>query len=618
MTFSKAQFFELSLEMLCVASFEGYFLELNPIWSRVLGWSDDELKARPFLDFVHTDDQASTRAAAARLGEEGADVVNFENRYRCRDGGHRWLRWNATVDPDAGCILAVAHDVTDLHEALAQLRFATEAAERANLAKSAFLANMSHELRTPLNSIIGFTQVLTKNREGNLSDRQLDYLQRVLRNGSHLLALINDILDVSKIESGKLEVVREPVSVEAVLRRVAASLEPQAASARVTLLVEALRGSDIVVADGKRLEQVVLNLAANAIKFTPPGGRVLLRRVDGSDGRPHRIDVVDTGRGVPPDALGRVFEAFEQVDRSDSREHGGTGLGLTISRALARLMGFDMDVVSVEGRGSTFAVRLRSDSPTPVHGAIEAGGGALDGCTPVRLTRPATVYLVGPDPSLEVLVGPRIRASGHLTRTVSSVDELVRLRAKSPTALVILDGSVPPSIEPFQSPDAAWLEGAPIMACADRRGPRETIMVQVLAGGTDLDERLRALVERQKHVLIVDDDDDVRSLLADVVEEMGARVELADDGARALSMMLEAPPDLVLLDLMMPVMDGFELLRRMRADPRLDGVPVVVLTAMDLSLAEAAHLGRHGASVLTKAAMAGDQLRGVIEDALES
>jgi len=618
---SKGRFFDLSIELLCVASFEGYFTELNPRWSELLGWTEEELMASPFIELVHPDDRDATLAEAAKLGARSADTVNFENRYLCEDGSYRWLRWNATADPEVGCILAVAHDVTDVHVTREQLVQAREEAERANLAKSQFLANMSHELRTPLNSIIGFTRVLGRERHGPLNEKQRDYLARVQRNGHHLLSLINDILDLSKIEAGKLELDLEEVSIAGVLQSVIHTLEAQASTAGVSLLLDPVDADVRVIADAKRLEQVVLNLAANAVKFTNPGGRVLLRLVDDELGRPARIDIVDTGKGLSAEALTRVFEAFEQASAGASREHSGTGLGLTISRSLARLMGLEVGVASIEGRGCTFAVMLSDDAPGPVHGPIlepSAPAPAARSWTPPHVERPSVVYLVGTDARIGALISRRICAAGHLVVTVSDIDSLLADGAGAPPALVVLGEGVEASLEPFLRPEAAWLGGVPIMACAGSAPNGDPVMVRIFGTGRDLDRHLRELLGPGEDVLIVDDDEDTRLLLREVIGERGATVRTAEDGVAGLAAMAERRPDIVLLDLMMPVMDGFEMLRRMRRDPTLSRVPVLVLTAKTLTAAEASALDASRAAVLSKEALAESTLHETIDHALET
>ncbi|MEP6619831.1 MAG: ATP-binding protein [bacterium] len=239
-------------------------------------------------------------------------------------------------------------------------RTAREFAEAANTAKSEFLANMSHELRTPLNSIIGFSDILIKNRSGNFGIKDLAYLDRVQANGRQLLGLINSVLDLSKVESRKMELEVTSVLLGALIRETLAELEPQAQQRNVGLATDCTDTPCVLEADRGKLKQVLINLVSNAIKFTADGAVVVSVRVDEVTGSATHIDVRDTGIGISATKLTSVFEAFHQADNTTAREFGGTGLGLTISRSLARLMGFDIAVTSEVGVGSTFSVVLEA------------------------------------------------------------------------------------------------------------------------------------------------------------------------------------------------------------------------------------------------------------------
>jgi signal transduction histidine kinase len=241
-----------------------------------------------------------------------------------------------------------------------ELEAALVAAESANAAKGNFLANMSHELRTPLNSIIGFSNILLRNSNGNLEPQDILYLTRVSANGSHLLTLINGVLDLSKIDARQLQVDVEPVDLAALVRETLAELEPQAESRAVALVAE-LPAELVMYTDSGRLKQILLNLVSNAVKFTRDGTVTVRVAVDEESRLPARVEVHDTGIGIAEDRLEAVFDPFQQEDGSTSRQYGGTGLGLTISRSLAHLMGWTIEVESELGVGSTFSVVLIRD-----------------------------------------------------------------------------------------------------------------------------------------------------------------------------------------------------------------------------------------------------------------
>ena len=245
------------------------------------------------------------------------------------------------------------------HEA--DLNAARERAEAANRAKSDFLSRMSHELRTPLNSVIGFANVMRKNRSGKLTPEELEYLERITQNGKHLLSLVNDVLDIAKVEAGRLTVSKALVNVDEMLREVVAQLQGQPRSDGVELRAEPPDDVVPIEADGALIRQVLINLTGNAIRFTHKGSVVLSADVD-EHGVPQRIHVRDTGIGVAPDRLGAIFDPFEQADEATHQKYGGTGLGLSISRSICDALGYSLTAESVVGHGSTFSIDMRAKS----------------------------------------------------------------------------------------------------------------------------------------------------------------------------------------------------------------------------------------------------------------
>ena len=246
-------------------------------------------------------------------------------------------------------------------------RRAMKTAKDANEAKSTFLANMSHELRTPLNSVIGFTNVLLRGRGEHLTQDEITYLERILANGKHLLELINDVLDLSKIEAGRADMTLESVDLDEFLPAVAAALEGAIEAQGVTFRLEVESGLEPIRCERLRFKGVLNNLIANALRFAAHGTVVLRVVVAPGTRTPHRIDVIDSGIGISPQIRERIFESFVQADESTSRRFGGTGLGLAIARALCRAMNFDLVVDSREGAGSTFSILFEPDAPPPTH-----------------------------------------------------------------------------------------------------------------------------------------------------------------------------------------------------------------------------------------------------------
>ena len=321
-------------------------------------------------------------ALAEELARRAAVAVDNARLFRETEEARAQLEQQAAELQEAQAGMEMAHDELqqandELVRRTAEAERAREAADEANAAKSAFLATMSHELRTPLNAIAGYGQLLEMGIHGPINDMQREYLEKIRRNQAHLLGLINDVLNFAKIEAGQVQYDIGDVALDEALFAVEALIEPQV---RARGLQYTYRRGDPAVtvrADRERMEQVVLNLLTNAVKFTEPGGRILLHW-EGLDGRVH-VRVTDTGRGIPPDRLGAIFEPFVQVDPALTRSSEGTGLGLAISRDLARAMKGDLTVESVEGEGSTFTLTLplgrpKSESaPVPEEGRRKVG-----------------------------------------------------------------------------------------------------------------------------------------------------------------------------------------------------------------------------------------------------
>lgn len=285
----------------------------------------------------------------------------FHNRKKSGELYWEYASINAIRDKSGAItnFLAVKEEITGLKKLQEELTAAKDAAESASLAKDRFLATMSHELRTPLNSIIGFSNVLLKNKAGNLGSKEIDYLARILENGKSLLTLINGILDLSKVEAGKMELDMSGVDLKELIEGVLAKSEGQIGGK--ALLLEASIPDTLapVHTDRAKLEQVLFNLLGNAIKFTDSGKVSVIVDMEPQTCSPVRINIADTGIGIPGDKVELIFEPFVQADTTTSRKYGGTGLGLAISRSLLKLLGFDLEVKSVPGTGSVFSIIMK-------------------------------------------------------------------------------------------------------------------------------------------------------------------------------------------------------------------------------------------------------------------
>jgi PAS domain S-box-containing protein len=435
------RFFTLSLDMLCIASFDGRFLRLNPAWQRTLGYTVQELTASPFMEFVHPDDQAATVAEMQKL-MTGEQTVSFENRYRARDGSFRWMLWTATPFTRDRLVYAAARDITERKRAEDKIQRLKEAAEAANRAKSDFLARMSHEMRTPLTAIIGMGDVLDRTL---LSSEQRQYLASLQRAGGHLLALINDLLDLSKAESDRLTLENIEFSLFDVLEKTVDIAAVAARKKGVALQREV--APDIpamLTGDPDRLRQVLINLVSNAIKFTT-GGQVVIRVERDPDERDPcvlRFSVADSGVGIPEDKLSVIFEAFAQAEASTTRQYGGTGLGLSIAKRFIELMGGRIWVESQVGAGSTFHFTVRFGRCAPEPGKVAKSP------APVRETasdadRPLRILVAEDSEDSRFLLETYLSEAGHFADFVGNGELAVEKFRSGTYDLVLMDVQMP-------------------------------------------------------------------------------------------------------------------------------------------------------------------------------
>ncbi len=466
------QFFTVTLDLLCIADMGGYFQRLNPAWERILGYTRDELLAKRFFEFVHPEDVDDTRKAVATLASQRM-VVNFANRYRCKDGTYRRLEWSAA--PSGDLIYAAARDVTErtqaeeelrryqeqleeqVRERTAQLLIAKEQAEAANQAKSVFLANMSHELRTPLNSILGLTQLMERDRE--FPPRHGDNLGILSRSGRHLLELIDDVLELSKIEAGKIALVTTRFDLHRFLDDVAAMIRPRADRKALPLICERdPRLPRLIQTDERKLRQILLNLLGNAIRYTEKGHVKLAikYRADsdptagaGSDSRPDfprlstghlECKVEDSGMGIAPENLERIFEPFVQL-HSGRNATEGTGLGLALCRRFVHLLGGELTVSSQVGRGSTFtfevAVGVAQGLDTDTHGIARQVRGLAPGQPTYR------ILVVDDNADNRTVLRQLLEQVGFLVLEASSGSEALELHASYQPQLIVLDLRMP-------------------------------------------------------------------------------------------------------------------------------------------------------------------------------
>lgn len=497
----------------------------------------------------------------------------------------------------------------DLADANVRLKAAHDEVLQASIAKSQFLANMSHELRTPLNSVIGFTNVLLKNKRGALNSQELTYLTRIGENGRHLLSLINDVLDLSKIEAGKIEILEERVRLDQLINE---TLQ-QFANAKPGVQLHSItpRAADIR-SDGARLKQVLINLVGNALKFTETGNVTVELQVDAT-GRALAIEVSDTGIGIPADRLQLIFEAFKQADASTSRRYGGTGLGLAISASLADLLGCRIQVESQLGYGSKFRILLPQNVSLADDNENETEHDAAVGTTATEHWLPTgreLILVIDDDADARVLMTQMLEDAGLEVITANSGAQGLRMAHEFRPRAILLDLMMPgmSGIDVlYEIKNDAELRHIPVIVISIVAHEYSGSLIgamDIIAKPFERDNLLTAIhnnLRREvKRVLVVDDDRDTRRLISSYLSDEDVIVETAVNGIEALGAIERFAPDVVIVDLVMPGMGGAECIEAIRNDDRFGALPVIVVTAKDLSHAELEKLRKAAGAVIRK------------------
>ncbi|MGA7821419.1 MAG: response regulator [Candidatus Sulfotelmatobacter sp.] len=737
------QFIDLSIDMFCIAGFDGYFKNLNPAWQKTLGFTEQELKAKPYVEFIHPDDRSATASEASRL-ENSEVTFAFENRYLCKDGSYKWISWNAVSAPEKKVICAVARDITERRLADEKLRETEERhrklfdnnphptwvydretlqflavnratvekygysreeflamtikdirspeyvplllesvgavrdgiekfgiwkhlkkdqteidmeitsyamnfagrhaevvvavdvtqrkrdeeekrkvteklaasnrelelrnreVERATRMKSKFLASMSHELRTPLNAIVGFSDLLAEGTAGILNDKQKRFVNHIKQGSAHLLQLINDILDLSKIEAGQLELHSEEFLVEDALPEVLSTIAPLA-MAKGIRVEQKMETNSLVKADRVRFKQILYNLLSNAVKFTPNGGEINIACIDDRDFV--SVSVTDTGIGIRPEDQKLVFEEFRQVEGTPDTAHQGTGLGLAITKRLVEQQGGRVSLESELGKGSRFTFTIPAVAPTlevrsfePARASVIKSSGRL---TPL-------VLIVDDEVSARELLASYLEPEYRVAMADSGVEALKEAQRLRPDAIT-LDVMMPGGngfeilVALRKNPETANIPVI-ILSIVDQKqvgfalGADDYLIKPVRKPA--LLETIRKYVpspaDDDSSILLVDDDPKALELLQEILRSAGYETQGVRSGTRALEVLANKVVGAILLDLLMPGMDGFQVIRHVRQEPVLKELPILVMTAKNLNSEEIALLNRETQGFLKK------------------
>ncbi|HKQ60065.1 MAG TPA: PAS domain S-box protein [Candidatus Polarisedimenticolaceae bacterium] len=614
---------ESNIDALMTTDPLGIITDVNRQMCEITGRTREELEGTPFKSYF-TDPQRAEDGIRRVLAEDR--VTNYELTLRGKEGRETVVSYNATTfkgaDGRLRGVFAAARDIGE-HKALEeQLRKKNEELEEqyrrvqeANRLKSEFLANMSHELRTPLNAIIGFAELMHDGKVGPVAEQHREYLGDILTSSRHLLQLINDVLDLAKVEAGKMEFRPEPIDMTKVVGEVRDILRTLAAKKRIAIDTQIDPALGPLLLDPAKLKQVLYNYLSNALKFTPDEGRVILRALPEGAER-FRIEVEDTGIGIRREDMGRLFVEFQQLDASAAKKYAGTGLGLALTRRIVEAQGGEVGVRSTPGAGSVFfAVLPRTtqgvaepeDTATPLDSGIPAASGP-------------SVLVIEDEAADRAWLARMLVAEGFAVEAVASgAAAIARCRERS-FDLITLDLILPDM--------AGWDALTAIRAEHPDRNTPVIVVTVVAETGAAIGfwirdflvkpvkrEQLIASLEaiglarnQTRTVLVVDDEAADRKLAEEVLRGAGYTVVSAADGAEGLRMAGELRPAVVLLDLMMPEIDGFQFLERFRRSIHGRHTPVIVWTVQDLTLAQRAELQAAAQGVVQKGASSATQL----------
>nr|WP_315240300.1 response regulator [uncultured Albidiferax sp.] len=586
----------------------------NSAMERMFGYPAGDLVGRGTKELFLSAEDLAAVGRRVNTAMRASGLFSSDVELRRKDGSALWVHtYGQAIDVDDlhQGVVWVYEDISDQRVAAEELRQAKESAEQASKAKSDFLANMSHEIRTPMNAIIGMSHLALKT---DLDPRQRDYVGKIRQSGQHLLGILNDILDFSKVEAGKLEIERTAFDLEEVLANVVNVVADKAQAKNLELVCDLPANIPLqLVGDPLRLGQILINYTTNAIKFTERGEiHITVRLQTQSDGGVVlRFAVRDTGIGLSPEQIGRLFQSFSQADTSTTRQYGGTGLGLAISKNLAALMGGEVGVESVLGEGSTFWFtaelglgerRARPQLP---------GSGSLRG---------RRVLVVDDNDSAATVLVHMLENMGFAVHAVSSGAQAIaavqsQAANATPFEVVMMDWQMPgmDGLEAIQQLRALELQPMPHTVLVTAYGREEVIqnahaaqvtdvllkpvgasllfdtMVNALGHARTQDRRARAPgvstamaaldPVRGAHILLVEDNDLNQQVASELLQDAGFTVDIADNGLIAVAMVGQTLYDLVLMDMQMPVMDGVAATLEIRATGNFPDLPIVAMTA---------------------------------------
>jgi PAS domain S-box-containing protein len=625
---------ESSIDALMTTDPRGIITDVNKQMEALTGCTRDELIGAPFKNYFT--DAARAEAGIKRVLTEGR-VTNYELTARARDGTLTVVSYNATTFHDRDRVLqgvfAAARDVTELKLFEQRLQQKNVELEEASRMKSEFLANMSHELRTPLNAIIGFSEVLGDGLIGDMTDQQKKFIGDIFSSGKHLLSLINDILDLSKVEAGKMMLDLESVQISSLFANSLSIIKEKAQARHINLTLDAPSELGSIRADGRKVKQIVYNLLSNAVKFSKDGGEVTLRatRVPRAEvgelpgpwiGRGFtladngfeeflEISVTDGGIGISPDGLEALFKPFSQIDSGLSRKFEGTGLGLAMIKLLAELHGGTLAVESAVGEGSRFTVWLPLRAKDETEQAIKA------------LSAPSIEVVPGDRIALVVeddlksadLIRVHLEAEGFKVLHAATAEAALILAEQQPLSLITLDIMLP-KMDGWellgrlkQIPALRHVPIVIVSIVADRNKGFALGAAAVMQKPISRQELYDSLTDLdlipldpggELRILVIDDDPAEVDLIEVYIDGLAGKFLRAYGGREGIEIAKRELPDLIVLDLMMPDVNGFDVALALHEDPGTANIPILVVTAKQITAEDRDKLNGFVSTVMEK------------------
>jgi PAS domain S-box-containing protein len=601
---------------------------INRAGARILGYDVDELMGKQMHEVCH-----QKHADGSEYPVEDCPIHHaLRHGQGCRVDNEVFWRKDGEpfpVEYSAFPIVAASgvegavvtfSDITQRKRAEEDLKAAKITAEVANQAKSQFLANMSHELRTPLNAVILYSELLGEEATDRGIDEFLPDLEKIRSAGKHLLALVNGVLDLSKIEAGRMELYLETFDVPTLVKEVVATIEPLLTARHNRLEVRCEPRLGPMRADVTRVRQILFNLLSNASKFTENGTVTVHVERKTEQGQEFvAFRVADTGIGMTPEQVENLFQPFSQADSSTTRKYGGTGLGLAISRRFCEMMGGDIQVESTPGKGSTFTARIP--------GVVQPTTGQEAAVEPTPEEEPTDsaplLLVIDDEPTVRDLLVRFLSKEGFQVRTAADGAEGLELAARLRPDAIILDVMMPrvdgwAVLSALKADPQLALVPVILLTIVDNKTLGYTMgAAEYLTKPIDREQLMRVL---RKHlhgrpggaVLVVEDDSKIRRLLKRALVAEGRDVIEAENGRVALARIQNEIPSAIVLDLMMPEMNGFEFLQELRKKPEWSGVPVIVLTSKDLTPQDRDRLNGHVERILQKSGSEMEQLLGEV------